>query len=435
MRKPLTANSARDATGEAVRYELRDKTVPGLRLVVQPSGVKTWAVRYRAADGQARRYTIGAYSEALGLGEARTMAASVKLGVVKGDDPAAARATARRAAPANTVLAAFKAYDRGHLSWGREYIDHETGQRSPAATDDKGNPVESAIVEDTAAGTRSFFVRIVLPKWGKRAAGSITRQDAVALLDGLKGFKDARRKGKTRLSHFFGWTMDRNATVTVNPAAGIQTETADSRERALTDEEIRAVWLACDQVGNLGAMVRAMLLTLARRTEVSEMPLAELSDTLWSIEGERTKNGRPMDIHRTDALNAVLASAVCSDGCEFVFEGRHYNRPMGGFSDLKAKLDAITGDAVGHWTLHDLRRTGTTLMQRLGIAFEVREACCNHTIKGVAGTYNRYAYAAEKRHAFEALAAEVARIVSDAPADSNVVPLAPVMAARELTVV
>jgi integrase len=258
--------------------------------------------------------------------------------------------------------------------------------------------------------------------WGGRPVGSITRQDCVALLDGLKGFKDARRKGKTRLSHFFGWTMDRNATVTVNPAAGIQTVTAASRERALSDDELRAVWLACDQVGNFGAMVRTMILTLARRTEVAEMTDDELTESLWELPGERTKNGRPMDIHRTAALNDVLASVKRSVGCAFVFEGRHFNRPIGGFSDWKDKLDAITGKSVAPWTLHDLRRTGTSLMQRLGIAFEVREACCNHTIKGVAGTYNRYAYAAEKRRAFDALAAEIARIVSGVNL-SNVVSL------------
>jgi hypothetical protein len=157
-------------------------------------------------------------------------------------------------------LAAFKVYDQKHLSWGREYIDHETGDVTPA---EPGST--PAIGADTAAATRSFFVRRVLPIWGTRSVGSITRQDVVGLLDSLKSFTDARRKGKTRLSHFFGFTMDRNALVTVNPAAGVQTgEIAPSRERALTDNELRRVWIACDQVGVFGAMVRTLILTLAR---------------------------------------------------------------------------------------------------------------------------------------------------------------------------
>jgi integrase len=323
-------------------------------------------------------------------------------------------------------LAAFKAYDRGHLSWGRDYIDHETGDVTPAVRNRDGNTASPAIGVDTAAATRSFFLRRVLPVWGSRSAGSVTRQDVVKLLDTLEGFADARRKGKTRLSHFFAWTMDRNALVTANPAAGVQTATPATRERVLTDGELRAIWTACGEVGTFGAMVRTMILTMARRSEVSEMPRAELRATEWTIAAPRTKNGRPMVIHRTAALDVVLAGVpvIVRNGVEspFVFEGRHHNRPISGYSDWKDKLDALTGDAVAPWTLHDLRRTGASLMQRLGVSFEVREACLNHTVKGVAGVYARHDYTAEKRHAFEALAAEVARIV-EGREESNVVPL------------
>ncbi len=362
---------------------------------------------------------------AVSLDAARKAANAARADVLEGRDPAADKATAR--APANSVLAAFKSYDRNYLSWGRDYIDHETGTVTPA----ENNVVAPEIGEATAAGTRSFFIRRVLPKWGTRPIGSITRQDVVALLDPLKAFRDARRKGKTRLSHFFGWTMDRNTLVTVNPAAGVQTVTPASRDRKLTDDELRAIWLACDRVGVFGAMVRTMILTMARRSEVAEMPRAELSESLWSIDGSRTKNGRPMDIHRTAQLNAVLASVpyTVRDGVEspFVFEGRHHNRPLGGFSDWKTKLDAITGNAVAPWTLHDLRRTGATLMQQLKIPFEVREACLNHTIKGVSGVYNRHDYAKEKVAAFQALARKIDLIVAGKEA-SNVVPLARPMA-------
>jgi integrase len=121
-------------------------------------------------------------------------------------------------------------------------------------------------------------------------------------------------------------------------------------------------------------------------------------------------------------LNAVIEPLLKRSNSPFVFEGRHHNRPIGGFSDWKEKLDAAIGEGVAPWSLHDLRRTGVSLMQRLGIPFEVREACQNHKIKGVAGTYNRHDYADEKRHAFEALACEIDRIVSGRKT-SNVVRL------------
>lgn len=408
--------------GDKVRTEIRDAKTPGLHLVVQPSGSKSWAFRYVVA-GATRKLTLGQYP-AVALEDARTAAATARSDVQQGRDPAADRAVAR--APANSVLAAFKAYDRGHLSWGRDYIDHETGEVTPAAKDRDGKTVEPAIGADTAAATRSFFVRRVLPVWGSRQAGSITRQDVVALLDSLKAFKDAARKGKTRLSHFFGWTMDRNALVTINPAAGVEAAGSNSRKRILTDDELRIVWNACEQVGTFGALVRTLILTLARRSEASNMDRAELSATLWSVEGDRTKNGLPMDWHRTTQLNALLKPLLEKSNSPFVFEGRHHDRPLGGFSDLKAKLDAITGDAVAHWTLHDLRRTSRSLMQRLKIPLEVRRACSNHVTRGVDGTYDREQFAAEKVGAFEALAAEVDRIVTDGDA-------VPTVAAPSLT--
>lgn len=419
----LTRDRVEATKPASARREVRDALTPGLRLVVQPSGHRSWAFRYKLG-GVARKLTLGDYP-AVSLDAARTAAVTARGEVLQGRDPAADKAIAR--APANSVLAAFRDYDRRHLSWGRDYIDHETGDVIPAARDKGGNIVEPAIGADTAAATRSFFLRRVLPVWGVRQVGSITRQDAVALLDTLKAFKDARRKARTRLSHFFGWTMDRNALVTVNPAAGIAAEGSASRERALTDEELRAVWLACDAVGNFGALIRTLILTLARRTEAARMDRAELTAALWSLEGHRTKNGRPMDIARTAQLNAILEPLLAKSNSPFVFEGRHHNRPIGGFSDWKDKLDAITGDSVPPWSLHDLRRTGVSLMQRLGIPFEVREACQNHKIKGVAGTYSRHDYADEKCHAFEALAAEVDRIVTDQKV-SNVVPMTRAMA-------
>lgn len=415
----LTRDRVEKLKPAAAPYEVRDAMVPGLRLLVQPSGHRSWLFRYTLASTY-RKLTIGHFP-AVPLEDARTAAATARGEVVKGRDPAAEKAIAR--APANSVLAAFKDYDRGHLSWGRDYIDHETGEVTPAAKDKDGKVVEPAIGAETAAATRSFFLRRVLPVWGSRQAGSITRQDVVALLDSLKAFKDAARKGKTRLSHFFGWTMDRNALVTVNPAAGVEAAGSNSRKRILTDDELRTVWHAAGQVGTFGALVRTLILTLARRSEASNMDRAELSPTLWSIEGDRTKNGLPMDWHRTTQLNAILKPLLDRSNSPFVFEGRHHDRPIGGFSDWKAKLDAVTGDVVAHWTLHDLRRTSRSLMQRLKIPLEVRRACSNHVTRGVDGTYDREQYAAEKVQAFEALAREVDRIVTGR-AESNVIPFA-----------
>ena len=136
----------------SARREVRDALSPGLRLIVQTSGFKSWSYRY-TVGGRDRRLAP------VSLDAARKAANAARADVHEGRDPAADKATAK--APANSVLAAFKDYDRDYLSYGREYIDHETEAKTRAA---KAKP---KIGTATAAGTRSFFIRRVLPIWAR----------------------------------------------------------------------------------------------------------------------------------------------------------------------------------------------------------------------------------------------------------------------------
>ena len=92
--------------------------------------------------------------------------------------------------------------------------------------------------------------------------------------------------------------------------------------------------------------------------------------------------------------------------------------PIGGFSKFKQRFDVACG--VTGWTLHDLRRTARSLMSRAGVSSDHAERCLGHVMLGVRGTYDRHEYHEEKRHAFEALAAQIERIVNP---QENVVPL------------
>ena len=66
----------------------------------------------------------------------------------------------------------------------------------------------------------------------------------------------------------------------------------------------------------------------------------------------------------------------------------------------------------GAWTPHDLRRTGSTLMQSLGVVEHVRERCLNHVVGGKLGRiYGRYEFAVEKRAAWDALGAHLDTIM------------------------
>jgi integrase len=83
--------------------------------------------------------------------------------------------------------------------------------------------------------------------------------------------------------------------------------------------------------------------------------------------------------------------------------------PIGGFGYFKREFDRAV--PLPHWTLHDLRRTARSLMSRARVNKDIAERCLAHAIGGVSGVYDRHAYLEEKREAFDALAAEVERIV------------------------
>jgi len=99
-------------------------------------------------------------------------------------------------------------------------------------------------------------------------------------------------------------------------------------------------------------------------------------------------------------------------GCDYPFT-TNASAPISGFSAFKLKLDIACG-ATGWtqgWRFHDLRRTARSLMSRAGVNPDTAERCLGHAIRGIRGVYDRHQYIEEMRHAFEALAAQVERIV------------------------
>jgi len=182
-----------------------------------------------------------------------------------------------------------------------------------------------------------------------------------------------------------------------------------ARDRILTDDEIRAVWAATGEMQNaFGPLVRYILLTACRRDEVAEMRRGEMVGDIWTIPAARNKGKRDHVVPLSKAAQRVLSAVpVIGDGkLVFTHDGR---RHVGGFSKFKARLEHTSGTTG--WTLHDLRRTARSLMSRAGVNADIAERCLGHVINGIRGVYDRHEYLAEKRQAFEALAALIDTIV------------------------
>jgi integrase len=170
---------------------------------------------------------------------------------------------------------------------------------------------------------------------------------------------------------------------------------AEARKaRALNDGEIVAVWNACEGRGSFGNVVRLLLLTGARKSEIAKLTrdrilIAKIirDDILADfieLPPLSTKTGVLHQIPLTAAMRTVIAAQPKTTSA-FVFASEVTGKPIQGWTKLVASLqEASSVD----FTLHDLRRTGRTLMSRLGVDTDIAELAIGHARKGLEKRYN-----------------------------------------------
>jgi integrase len=409
----LTAATVEKLKPTDKRQEIPDSLCTGLYLTVQPSGKKGWQVRYRHG-GTHRRMTLGGYP-VLSLAEARQRARDVLAGATEGRDPAeevkAAKApkVPKPEDDRNKIRTLIAQYDRRHLK----------GLKS-------GDVV------------RRELDRFVVKKWGERDIQTITKRDVIDLLDDIadSGRVVTANRIRAYLNKFLNWAVDRDI-LPISPATGVKPVAKEtSRDRVLSNDEIRWFWAACEAEGfPWGPLGKVLLLTGQRLNEAAQITIGEISGDLWHLSADRTKNSRAHDVPLSDAVRAVLNAVERIEGRPgFIFTTTG-TTPVSGFFKARASLaegmERIAakerGEAVEipRWTFHDLRRTAATGMAKLGIPVRVTEAVLNHvsgTGGGIVAVYQRHDYADEKRAALDAWARYVLSLV-EGRAD-NVVQLA-----------
>jgi integrase len=239
------------------------------------------------------------------------------------------------------------------------------------------------------------------------------------------GASEARsRKLHAALSQLFSWAL-RQRRIEVNPIASIHPPSVPKgRDRVLTSAEIRSFWAASDALKEpLGGVLRLLLLTGARLNEIARLKWDEVSEdgTTLTISSDRVKNARAFVLPLAPQAQAIVASMPRVGAHVFSVNSI---RPVVIGSGVKAQLDAVMGDGVAPWVVHDLRRTAATRMAEIGVAPHIIEACLNHVSghkAGVAGVYNRAAYSQEKRAALVLWADHLDSIVGGKPA--RIVPI------------
>ncbi|MGF7178472.1 tyrosine-type recombinase/integrase [Azospirillum doebereinerae] len=407
----LTAKAVENAKPPAPgqRLELFDASMPGFGLRIGDSN-KSWFVFYRF-DGKQKRLTLGHFP-ALDLGKAREKAAEALRQVETGTDPAAAKQAAKDKAQAAKEHKALTGYASGSFgALATLYIKQEC----PALR--RGGEVEAMIN------------RAILPTWKDQVAADLRRKDLVALLDPIIAAGQVQKAHKVReiVIRVVNWSVDRGdleANLLASQSRGRKRSGVlqrHNRDRVLNPDELRDIWLACDDlIGPFPALVKVLILTGQRRDEVSGMQRLELDldAGMWTIPSERYKTGVAHVVPLVQAACDIIASQPkVSD--KFVFT----TVPDSGFSgyswakkvlDKKVRARRATEglEDLRPWTLHDLRRTLRTGLSELRIGSDIAERVIGHTIGGVKGVYDRHAYVDEKRDALERWAARVSEIIA-----------------------
>jgi integrase len=376
--KTITTAAADKFTVKSGRVDHFDTSHPGLALRVSDTGRKAWVFFYRLVNGkvQQRRQTLGLYPT-MSVAEAHEAWRKARDLVQAGRDPMAVTDNL----PAKNFRSVFEEWIK------RDYAGNKTKR----------------VVERR-------FERLILPSWEGRLITDIDRRAALAIIDDIadSGRGTLARRVFAHLHRLFVWCVGRDI-IAVNPLQHAEKPGEEvSRSRVLTDAELLKVWQAAEKLSPAYRdAFKLLVLTGARKQEISALKGEEIKDNEIVLEGERTKNGEPHHIPLSTAAKSVLGER----GNNYCFSTLH-GTCIRNWHKAKEQIDRHSG--VTGWVIHDLRRTVATGLQRLGVQLPVTEAVLGHTggsRSGIVKVYQRHNYAGEKRAALEAWGAHVTALV------------------------
>jgi integrase len=408
-RRELTDRFLKSVRPGGTARDVRDTLTRGLIARILPSGVVVFAIRYRHL-GQQRRFTLGQFPT-LSLSQARVKAARALLAARDGHDPAESVRELRRR-PSDTVDAL-----------AADYLKRHARPRKRSAGEDERT-----------------LERDVLPFIGSLSVKALTRRDVRRLLERVvdRGAPIMANRTLSVVRKMLNFAVDHD-WIEANPAARIGRPAEEqSRERVLTDDELRRLWRllhrptdtqerpapgrrasagaeddpVCPIGPRLAALVKTRLLTAQRGGEVSRMRWQDIEPTAgwWTIPAEDSKNGRPHRVPLSDKVVAILrdlntgvhpgktGNSYPATGYVFAGEGESQQ-------DRAKKAPGLLAKRLGlDFRGHDLRRTAATRMAEAGIPREHIAHVLGHVDRGPRATrvYDRHHYDAEKRAALEA---------------------------------
>jgi integrase len=328
---------------------------------------KSFVIQYRFA-GQQRKLKLGDANK-LNVEQARKKAEKLFAQILLGTDPQAVKDAQRIEAAKLTFAQAVE-----------QYLQMKAGELRPSS-------LKSLQLYLTGP---AYF-----PTLHRKPLDSVTRGDVAQHLDriNVESGSPSASRARAHLSSFFMWCLRRGHC---RENIVLQTEEpkgSEERTRALSADELRTVWNACDD-SDYGRIVRLLILTGCRREEIGGLRWSEIDLDAGTIRlpGERCKNGRAHVLTLPGMALKIIKAVPQTAGRDHLFGGR--GQGFVAWSHSKRQLLAACGE-MKEWRLHDLRHTLSTGLHELGIEPHVVEAVLNHVSghkDGVAGRYNHAQY-------------------------------------------
>ena len=347
-----------------------DKSCGGFGMRALASGRRTWIYQYRDEHKRTRRIALGDVS-AVTLDAARQAARQHAASVTQGANPSAERTGKESAASVLNVIEA--------------YLRHaKISQRARSYKETERHLLKHAV------------------SLHHDRAEAVRRSDIASLLERISNTSGlfAANRLRAALSALWSWGMRAGLIeADSNPVTFTLKHQERARERTLSDDELRAIWVSAQGDGDYARIVRLCVLTGCRREEIGGLRWAEVLLDRLLISANRMKAGSNHEVPLLPAIAAALPDRPeRSEGKVFGRNGSGFS----GWSKSKTVLDtklAKAGVKISRWTLHDLRRTFSTRLHDAGVEPLVVEALLAHKQPGVAAVYNRASFREAKRAA------------------------------------
>lgn len=381
----LTDTAIKALRSQSKLYKVSDRD--GMYVVVQPSGAIVFRYDYRL-NGRRETLTLGRYGpDGLSLARAREKLIDAKRAISEGRSPAQE-----------------KQHDKRRLKEAKRF--GEFGEKWFQ---------ESRMAESTRAMRRSIYERDILPTFRNRLLTEITPDDLRMMCARVKerGAPATAVHVRDIVKLIFAFAILHGEKV-ANPADEVgpaSIATFVPKDRSLSPAEIRVMLGQLEHVPTLPTIrlgMKLFLLTMVRKSELQDATWDEVDfeNAVWSIPKERMKRSKAHNVYLSQqAIDIFIALKTCAGNSRYVLPSRYdADAPMS-----RATFNRITtavvvrakkeGLPLEPFTVHDLRRTGSTLLNELGFNSDWIEKCLAHEDgRSSRGVYNKAEYEHQRRH-------------------------------------